>query len=197
VNAPEVVPPSPYDRGDHPGVRPVLVVVTGIQGTGKSTVAAAAGRMLDASVLGHDWAMSGLRPYEAVERSLDEMGPGARRAVGWSLLCALARSQLRQGRSVVLEGIVGEEELANCRRVAHDEGVSVVLVVTRCSDLALLRSRIEGRQRLIPNWYELTWDHVERTLGTWEEPQDPDLVLDTTMSWDGAESNLGAVLTAM
>jgi predicted kinase len=193
----EAEEPDPAYRATHLGPRPVLVVVTGIQGTGKSTVAAAAGEELHAAVLGHDWAMSGLRPYEAVEKSLDAMGPGARRAVGWSLLCALARSQLRHRRSVVLDGVAGEVELANCRHVAQDEGASMGLVVTRCSDLALLRSRIDRRQRSIPNWYELTWAHVEQTVATWEEPADADLVLETTRSWEHTEVNVRELVSRL
>jgi predicted kinase len=170
--------------------RPVLVVVTGVQGTGKSTVAAAAGEVLHSPVLGHDWAMSGLRPYESLEQSLEMMGPGARRAVGWSLLCALARSQLRHNRSVVLEGVAGEVKLTNCRHVANEEGSSMALIVTRCDDLTVLRSRIEVRRRSIPNWYELTWDHVQTTLAAWEQPNEPDLVVETGRPWEESKSIL-------
>jgi hypothetical protein len=40
------------------------------------------------------------------------------------------------------------------------------------------RARVEGRQRHIPNWYELNWDHVERARSTWVSPDGIDLVLD-------------------
>ena len=38
----------------------LLVLITGLPGSGKSTMAEVAGRSLGAPVLGHDWAMSGL-----------------------------------------------------------------------------------------------------------------------------------------
>ena len=44
-------------------------------------------------------------------------------------------------------------------------------------DAGLHRSRVEGRQRHIPNWYELDWDHVERARSTWVPPDGLDLVL--------------------
>ncbi len=83
----------------------LLVLITGLPGSGKSTMAAVAGRALGAPVLGHDWAMSGLRPYPELQDALDTMGVRGHRGVGWSLLWALARSQLRLGSSVVLDGV--------------------------------------------------------------------------------------------
>jgi predicted kinase len=41
---------------------PFLVLVTGLPGTDKTTMADVAAAELRAPVLGHDWAMSGLRP---------------------------------------------------------------------------------------------------------------------------------------
>ena len=54
----------------------------------------------------------------------------------------------------------------------------LVVIETYCSDLELHRSRIEGRRRLIPDWYELDWSHVERSIATWEQPRHVDLRLD-------------------
>src|ERR1700756_3382593 len=84
---------------------PLLVLVTGLPGTGKSTMADVAAAAFGAPVLGHDWAMSGLRPYPELQEALDAMGVRGHRGVGWSILWALARSQLRHGRSIVLDGV--------------------------------------------------------------------------------------------
>ena len=84
---------------------PLLVLVTGLPGTGKSTMADVAAVAFGAPVLGHDWAMSGLRPYPELQTALDAMGLRGHRGVGWSILSALARSQLRHGRPVVLDGV--------------------------------------------------------------------------------------------
>jgi hypothetical protein len=42
----------------------------------------------------------------------------------------------------------------------------MVVIVTECDDLDLHRSRIEGRQRPIPSWYEL--GEACASLGMWE-----------------------------
>jgi len=157
--------------------------VTGLQATGKSTVAAAAAAHLGAPVLGHDWAMSGLRPYPELQAALDGMDPPGHRPVGWSIVQALARAQLRSARSVVLDGVARAPEVAQCRTLAEEEEVRFLLVLTECNDIALHRSRVEGRRRDIPNWYELSWEHVLRARNGWE-PIGADLVLDATQAVD-------------
>jgi predicted kinase len=155
----------------------LLVLVTGLPGTGKSTMADVAARFLGAPVLGHDWAMSGLRPYPEIQEVLDEMGLRGHRGVGWSLLWALARSQLRRGSPVVLDGVARDPEVEGTRLVADEEGARSLVVTTACADPVVHRSRVEGRQRRIPNWYELDWAHVERSRASWQAPAGVDLCL--------------------
>jgi predicted kinase len=164
------------------GPSPLLVLVTGLPGTGKSTMADVAAAELGAPVFGHDWAMSGLRPYPEIQEALDAMGLRGHRGVGWSILWALARSQLRRGLAVVLDGVARAPEVEGTRALAREEGVPSLVVLTECSDAELHRSRIEGRQRGIPGWYELDWDHVARARGEWEELDDVDMVLEATVS---------------
>lgn len=162
----------------------LLVLITGLPGSGKSTMAGVAGRELGAPVLSHDWAMSGLRPFPEVQEALDAMGQRGHRGVGWSLLWALARSQLRLGSSVVLDGVARQPEVDGTRRVAHEEDAGAVVVMTSCADAELHRSRVEGRKRHIPNWYELDWDQVHRTRSTWAPPSGLDLVLEAETAVD-------------
>ncbi|MGH9205530.1 MAG: AAA family ATPase [Acidimicrobiales bacterium] len=157
---------------------PVLVVVTGLQGTGKSAIAETAAELLHAPVLAHDWAMSGLRPFPPAQRALDSMEPPGHGAVGWSILCALAQAQLRRGSSVVLDGMARAPDIRRCQQIADHEGARVVIVLTECTDGQVHRSRIEGRTRSIPNWYELDWTHVQRSQATWQPPDHVDLTLD-------------------
>jgi predicted kinase len=165
-----------------------VVLVTGVQATGKSTMAEVAGEALGAPVLAHDWVMSGLRPFPELQRALDEMDPPGHGVVGWSLLWTLARAQLRRGSSVVLDGVARQPEVRGTREVAAEEGAACLVVMTTCADVDLHRSRVEGRSRGIPNWYELDWDHVARTRASWQAPAGVDLVLDAaeTTAHNGA-----------
>lgn len=155
----------------------LILVVTGLPGTGKSFVADTVGRRLKAPVIAHDWAMSGLRPFPEVQTALDAMNPPGHRQVGWSILVALARAQLRRDGPVVLDGVARAAELELCRSLADDEQARLVVILTECDDVAVHRLRVEGRRRGIPNWYELAWDDVIRSRASWT-PIDADLVVD-------------------
>jgi predicted kinase len=174
----------------------LLVLVTGLQATGKSTMAAVAARELRAPALGHDWAMSGLRPYPEIQQALDAMRPPGHRSVGWSLLWALARSQLRMGSSVVLDGVARQPEVEGTRLVAREEGAGCLVVMTACADVDTHRARVDGRRRHIPNWYELDWDHVSAARSSWTAPSGVDLVLDASEWVDDNADRLRRVIAA-
>jgi hypothetical protein len=185
------------DGRDIQGSRPLLLIlVTGLPGTGKSSVASVIATEIGAPVLAHDWAMSGLRPYPEIQAALGEIELG-HRVVGWSILTALARSQLRLGYSAILDGVARAPQVAQCAAVAASESARLVVVSTRCSDRQLHQSRVEGREREIPNWYELTWDRVEPALDTWAEPEQADLRLDSTDPWDETRARLAAYFSSL
>jgi len=171
--------------------RPNLVLVTGLQGSGKSTVAGIAADLLGAPLIAHDWTMSGLRPFPEVQAALDMMEPPGHGRVGWSLLRALAQSQLRRGSSVVLDGVARAQQVESLRLLASEEGARFLVVMTECSDRDLHRSRIDGRKRGIPGWYEFDWSHVERSRTSWDPNLAVDLKVDTAQSLPAIRRVLG------
>jgi hypothetical protein len=82
----------------------------------------------------------------------------------------------------VLDGVARAAEVSGTRALAREEGAPSLVVMTECSDPALHRSRIEGRRRGIPGWYELGWEHVARARSEWAAPEDVDVALDATRS---------------
>ena len=50
-----------------------------------------------------------------MQNALDAMNPPCHRQVGWSILIALARAQLRRELPVVLDGVARAPELEVCR----------------------------------------------------------------------------------
>jgi predicted kinase len=157
---------------------PTIVLVTGPPGTGKSTLASAAAGMLGAPVLGWDWVMAGLTPFDGVQQALATLDHVGHRRVGWSILWNLAVAQARDGRSSVLDGCARQVEVDETRARAAATGARCAVVTTRCTDAGLHRRRIEARTRAIPGWYELDWPHVAGFLARWEEPTGADLRLD-------------------
>jgi len=78
----------------------VLVLVTGLQGTGKSATADRVAGALAAPVLAWDWMMGALTPFELVQSALGALDRATYRAVGWALMMQAARAQLQRGLSV-------------------------------------------------------------------------------------------------
>lgn len=149
---------------------------------------------LAAPVLGWDWAMASLTSFGPVQEAISGMSHLEHRRLGWSILWNLATAQLRRGQSVVLDGVARDLEVAGTRDLARTAGVRCMVVATRCTDVELHRSRVEGRVRGIPGWHELQWDHVARLRDRWEEPHHVDLRLDAVQS---LEDNANELLAAL
>ena len=172
----------------------MIVVLTGPPGTGKTTLAALAVDELDATILGWDWVMASLTWCEPVMEALTTLDQPTHRRVGWSVMENLARAQLRLSRNVVLDGVARADEVASIRALGTETGAPVRVVVTDCSDHALLRRRIEQRHRNIPGWHELEWSSVEAFVDRWEAPADHDLRVDTADP-DGATLAFAEAIT--
>jgi predicted kinase len=170
---------------------PTVVVFSGPPGTGKSTLASAASQELGgAPVLGWDWVMASLTRFDDVQATFRQMDALTYIDVGWSIMWNVTIEQLRDGRSVVLDGVARSREIARTRQLAAEESATCLVVATHCSDVELHRSRIEGRVRAIPGWHELTWSNVAGFLDRWEEPDDVDLRLDAA---DDLVANVAAL----
>ncbi len=76
--------------------------------------------------------------------------------------------------------------------MALEEGAGSVVILTSVRDAELHRARVEGRQRLIPDWYELDWDHVASARASWVPPADVDLALEAA---DPVEENADRLRT--
>jgi predicted kinase len=162
-----------------PDRRPALVLVTGLQGSGKSTVAEGVADGLGAPVLAWDWLMAALTPFAPIQEALGGMDAPSHRAVGWSLALQAAHAQARRGLDAVLDGMARARDVAAFRALGREVGATTTVVLTTVDDPNVQRARIEGRDRGIPGWHELTWAQVERSRAAWVPPTDVDLVLDS------------------
>jgi predicted kinase len=158
-----------------------LVVVSGWTGSGKSTIAMDLAEELPAAMVSFDWVMSGLRVFDEVWKHVEEPVE-LQRSVGWSLMGRVIEQQLAVGHSVVADLVARDEVLADWQALAERHHAKFSVIECMCADVAIHRSRVEGRQRNIPGWYELTWDRVERGRTAYPPLTAPKLSLDTGAS---------------
>ncbi|MBB4917357.1 AAA family ATPase [Streptosporangium saharense] len=152
----------------------MLIVMSGLPGVGKSSIAQELGRLLPAPVLSVD-------PVEAAmwRAGIDRGQPTGLAA--YVVVEALASDTLALGQTVIVDAVNGAREAREqWRDLAHRRSVALRYIEVICSDRALHRRRLEGRQRDIDGFAEPTWASVEarRTaFGSWDEDR---LVLDST-----------------
>lgn len=172
-----------YDLDGPGGGR--LIVIAGLPGTGKSTLAEQVARRLDIPLFSMDWLLGALTPFGG--RAMKDL-----LGVGEELLTTLAVQQLSRGQSVILDAPV--ESPATRERwasLARRAGAQFRVVVCVCSDQNEHRRRFEGRQRVIPGWHSTgEWSNVERRIVEFVPWDGPVLVLDTATPGDHVTSVL-------
>lgn len=138
---------------------------------------------LGATVASFDWLMSGLRAFPEIWAAV-EYPVERQRAVGWSLLGRIAEQQMRRDASVVLDLVVREKPREDWAQLAASYGTAFRVVECICSDPAVLRERVDGRTRSIPDWYELSWEDVERSRANYVPLAEPKLVIDAVAPFE-------------
>jgi predicted kinase len=151
-----------------------LVVFSGVPGTGKSTLADAAGAELGIPVFATDWLLGALTPFGG--RHFE-----APLAIAEEVLTTLALRQLRAGQSVILdhptERVTTRERW---RSLARRAGAKFRVVLCQCSDPQVHRARLEGRSRGIPGWHDAgDWTDVRRRLANFPSWHGEALSVDT------------------
>ena len=133
---------------------PVLVALTGLPGSGKTTVARELAAELGAVHVRVDVIETALETSGAV--SLEE-NP----ALGYRVAYFEAREHLRNGVSVVADTVNPIAITRDAwRGVATESGARLVEVEVVCSDATEHRRRVEARRADIPGHVEPTWDEV-------------------------------------
>ena len=152
---------------------PLLVVLGGLPGTGKTTVA---GELLS---LVPELAYVRIDSIEQALRDSGELGPRGAQASGYLVGCAVARDLLASGTSVLVE-CVNPLELTRrwWRDVAESCVAGLLEVELHCSDSGEHRYRVENRSVDVAGLVFPTWQAVQAR--EYEDWADADLRIDTT-----------------
>ena len=130
-----VNPHLPVQRSEPVEPRPAQAIsITGLQCTGKTTLARALGRSIGAVVFSRDPLMDVLSADGVPLEASPTTGLKGYPEIGYDLLTALLRSQLDLGQSVVLECVVGPKVRSEWRDVATEAGAQFWFVDMVCSD---------------------------------------------------------------
>jgi predicted kinase len=148
----------------------LLIVIGGLPGTGKTSLARGLARALDAVHLRIDTIEQALR---SATTEGDAMG-----AAGYIVGYGIAADNLALGRTVVADAVNPRASIrAAWRDVARRAAVAVVEVEVVCSDAAEHRRRVESRSANIPGLLLPTWDEVQARAYEWWDGDH--LVIDT------------------
>jgi predicted kinase len=151
----------------------VLVMFSGLPGSGKSAIADQLGRRLAAPVLSVD-------PIEAAICRCGITQSFESGVAAYEVAAVLAENQLRLGLPVIADAVNSLEVARDMwRQAAKNTGAPVSVIEVVCSDPDVHRSRLTNRIRKIEEFAEPTWDEVRARLNEWEEWKEDHLVLDT------------------
>jgi len=163
----------------------VLVVVSGLPGAGKSSLADALGGMLGATVLSVD-------PIEAAIWRCGIPPSFETGVAAYEVVAIVAEHQLRLGLTAIADSVSSLEVARSMWRLAAsraDAALRVIEVI--CSDAEVHRKRLMSRDRGIAGFPEPSWDDVEARRAEWEPWTDDHLVIDTMR---GVDENLAVAL---
>ncbi len=148
----------------------MLIVLAGLPGVGKTTLARELAQLLEAVHIRIDSIEIAIRASGITVVSVDD--------AGYRVGCAVAEDNLRLGRTVIADSV---NPLPLTRdawlEVGQRAQVRTVEVEIECSDYQEHRRRVEGRLGEIPGLHGPTWPEVmARDYRPWERTR---IVIDT------------------
>lgn len=150
-----------------------LIAMSGLPGSGKSSVAEGLARHLDAPIFSVD-------PVEAAmwTSGLHKADTGI---AAYKVVQALAAENLRLGMSTIIDAVNPVRAARNMwRELATEQNVPLTFIEVECSDKAIHQKRIESRVRSITGMNEVTWGDVQARRLEYEPWTEERLRLDSS-----------------
>ncbi|GHO91274.1 hypothetical protein KSF_013220 [Reticulibacter mediterranei] len=148
-----------------------LIVMRGYPGTGKSTIARALARTLQAPLLDRD-----IIRQMAVDLLGEQPEIGR---FAYDLLFALSRKQLELNLSVILDTpLTYRRTYEQARELAQSFHIPILVIHCQCSP-ELQKRRLEGRKGMVSQFQITSWEEWERWKPRFEEYEDNSCIVNT------------------
>ena len=174
-------------------MRPTIVVFTGLPGTGKSTLAESLGKRLATPVFAGDWLLGSMKP---AHEKIALLNPAAYDELYESVLASLLTRQLMLDQSGIADCVLADDAIQRLAAAASVNDATLSVIECVCSDVAVHRSRVNGRVRGIPGWHEIDWSHVEHMRSEVGSIRAERLVMDAVQPLKHNEDKVWTYITA-
>jgi predicted kinase len=167
----------------------VLVVISGLSATGKSTVGEAVARRCRAVWL----------PVDEVEDALLGVGLPSDWSTGraaYEAVAAAAIENLRLGHVVIVDAVNdSDRDRDTWRRAAKAACTSVVFVLLTPPSEKEHRRRLQERTRRLAHQSEPTWDEIQARARRYEPWHDPPVWIDSGQALDVVVNQVAAIVS--
>jgi predicted kinase len=171
---------------EHPAGTAMLVLMSGMPGTGRHELAARLARERGWTLLSKD----------IVTRSLAEVEIADKMAA-YTVMFGLAALNLRNGMSTVLDGSFSlPRTRTQARTMAESAGASFAAVSCVCSDMEQWQQRLASDPPVAEGWASPAFISPEHIQKRYYSFRGPHLLLDTVASLDACYDRLIAYLAA-
>ncbi|MBK6565947.1 MAG: AAA family ATPase [Saprospiraceae bacterium] len=151
-----------------------LIIISGVSGTGKSSLSNKIGHELSIPVFSID-----LIKAFFLKTGLAENGWETVREKGYQLLADFAENQLKLNQSVIIDGVFARKEFrTRLLDIAKTHNAKLKIIACICTDQDTHMQRILNRKRNIEGLPEIEWDYVKKVKETFTEWKDEHLTLD-------------------
>jgi predicted kinase len=156
-----------------------VVSISGAQGTGKTTLARAAGEALSSPVFSRDLLMGALSDSGYPVETMEDMQRLS--SAGYRLQGALLGQQLSLGQSAIVECVAPDAVRSTWRGIAESHDARFLTVDCVVSDSSIHRERLEHREESGGRGRRrIEWTEVEATMAMLGPPGPDTVVADAT-----------------
>ena len=160
--------------------QPLLILISGLPGTGKSTLAESLAQRIGAVALSRDQARQAIGgPLAVLDRGFTRLPGRYRRGLQEAANRRLEKAvadELVAGRSVIVEVVADRDIRRRLHELTQDHGAAIRSIEVTCSDPAELARRLKGRP--------CDWNQLVARMSKSYEPPPSAFVVDSCMTPD-------------